>query len=212
MARDQVAVMGHFGFDSFGVAGHDRGGRCAYRLALDHPDRITKLAVLDILPTYEHYRRVEQVFAHRYWHWFFLSQPFPVPETIIAGNPEFYFFRREWADHDRRPPFVTEEALADYLAAAADPATVHATCEDYRAAATIDSRLDQADLGHRRIGCPVLALWAARGLLPVLYDPLAVWSDWADDVRGEAISSGHYLAEEAPQDTTRALLDFFLAG
>lgn len=209
MARDQVAVMQHFGFGSFRVAGHDRGARCGYRLALDHPARVEQLAVLDILPTLEHYRRAEQVMAFAYWHWFFLSQPYPVPETMIGHDPDF-FFKRDWPDHDVPPAFYLEEALEQYLAANRDPETIHAMCEDYRAGAGFDSAADAQDLGVRKIGCPVLALWATKGLLPKIYDPVAVWRDWADDVRGWGIDSGHFLAEENAESTVQALEDFFL--
>jgi len=208
MARDQVAVMRHFGFERFAVAGHDRGGRCAYRMALDHPDAVTRLAILDILPTLEHYRRTDMRFAMGYWHWFFLPQPYPIPERLIGGDPDFYF-KREWPDPDEPPAYFAPEALDDYLQAFRDPRTVHAICEDYRAAATYDCRADEADFGGRKIACPVLVLWGAKGILPKCYDTLAVWRDWADDVRGGPIDSGHYLAEERPDETLAALLDFF---
>lgn len=208
MARDQVALMRHFGFGRFSVAGHDRGGRCAYRMALDHPERVEKLAVLDILPTLEHYRRTDTGFAMGYWHWFFLPQPFPIPEQLIGGDPDLYF-KREWPSPDEPPPFFAPEAVADYERAFRDPRTVHAICEDYRAGATYDCRLDEADFGRRKIACPVLALWAQHGILPKLYDTLAVWRDWAEDVTGQAIDSGHYMAEERPEATLAALLDFF---
>lgn len=209
MARDQVALMRHFGFSTFAVAGHDRGGRCAYRLALDHAEKVEKLAVLDILPTWEHYRRAEQIFAMGYWHWFFLPQPYPLPEKLIGGDPD-WFFRRNWPAAAEPPEFFAPEAIEDYLRAFRDPRTVHAICEDYRAGATYDSRLDEADFGRRRIQCPLLVLWAAKGILPKLYDTIEVWRGWADDVRGEAIDSGHYMAEERPDETLRALLDFLL--
>lgn len=207
MARDQVAVMRHFGFERFAVAGHDRGGRCAYRMALDHPERVERLAVLDILPTLEHYRRTGMAFAMGYWHWFFLPQPWPLPEKLIGGDPE-WFFRRNWPAASAPPPFFDPEALADYWRAFSEPQTVHAICEDYRAAATYDLRLDEADFGSRRIACPVLVLWGRQGILEKLYDPVEVWRGWADDVRGHAIESGHYLAEENPEATLAALLDF----
>jgi haloacetate dehalogenase len=210
MARDQLALMRHFGFERFSVAGHDRGGRVAYRLALDHPERVARLAVLDILPTWEHYRRTELGFAMGYWHWFFLPQPYPLPEKLIAGDPDWYF-AKNWPGAPEPPSFFAPEALADYLAAFRNPATVHAICEDYRAGATIDSRLDEADFGLRKIQCPLLVLWAAKGILPRLYDTLEVWRGWADDVRGHAIDSGHYMAEERPEETLKALLDFFAA-
>lgn len=208
MARDQISVMRHFGFETFAVAGHDRGGRCAYRMALDHPERVEKLAVLDILPTLEHYRRTEMRFAMGYWHWFFLPQPYPVPEKLIGADPK-WFFRRNWPSVDEPPPFFEAEALEDYWRAFSMPATVHAICEDYRAAATYDLSLDEEDFGRRKIRCPVLVLWGARGIVEKLYDPLAVWREWADDVSGHSIGCGHYLAEERPEDTLRALLNFF---
>lgn len=207
MARDQVALMRHFGFERFSVVGHDRGGRCAYRMALDHPERIKKLAVLDILPTWEHYRRTDLGFAMGYWHWFFLPQPFPIPETMIGGDPDWYF-RRNWPGAAEPPAFFDPEALADYLRAFRDPRTVHAICEDYRAGATYDSRLDAADFGTRKIRCPVLVLWAADGILPKLYDTLEVWRGWADNVRGSAMPGGHYMAEQHPEETLAALLAF----
>ncbi len=210
MARDQVAVMRHFGFERFAVVGHDRGGRCAYRMALDHPQRVERLAVLDILPTYEHYRRTGMDFAMGYWHWFFLPQPFPLPEKLIGGDPE-WFFKRNWPAGAEPPDFFAPEAIEDYWRAFADPRTVHAICEDYRAGATYDYKLDEADFGKRRIGCPLLVLWGRKGILQKLYDPLEVWRGWADRVSGQAIDSGHYLPEERPQETLRALLDFLRA-
>jgi haloacetate dehalogenase len=214
MARDQVALMRHLGFERFSVAGHDRGGRVAYRLALDHPDRVARLAVLDILPTGEHLRRADMHFGLGYWHWFFLAQPFDVPERIIGADPQG-FLTRGWPrdDHDRPqpPPYFAREAAADYVRCYLNPATVHATCEDYRAGATFDFELDEADRASgRRIPCPVLALWAARGQLPRWYDVLAVWRHWADDVQGGPIDSGHYMAEEAPDATIEALRAFLL--
>lgn len=202
MARDQVAVMRQLGFERFFVAGHDRGGRCAYRMALDHPERVRKLAVLDIIPTGEAFRRADMVFGLGYWHWFFLAQPYPLPERMIGANPDNYYFRegRERFDPD---------ALADYLRCAHNPETIHAMCEDYRAGATIDYTLDEADRGTRRIGCPVLALWGREGALEAWYDVPSVWRDWADDVRGRALDCGHYLAEEAPDETYAELRAFF---
>jgi haloacetate dehalogenase len=208
MARDQVALMQHFGFERFAVAGHDRGGRVAYRMALDHPERVERLAVLDILPTWEHYRRTGSDFAMAYWHWFFLPQPYPLPEKLIGGDPE-WFFRRNWPAANEPPAFFDPEAVADYWRAFSDPRTVHAICEDYRAAATFDCRLDEADFGKRRIVCPLLVLWGRHGILDKLYDPVEIWRGWADDVRGQAIDSGHYLAEERPEETSAALLGFF---
>jgi haloacetate dehalogenase len=210
MARDQVAVMRHFGFESFAVVGHDRGGRVAYRMALDHPERVEKLAVLDILPTLEHYRRTDMAFATAYWHWFFLIQSHPLPETMIGCDPE-WFFKRNWPGADEPPKFFDPEAIADYWQAFSNPQTIHAICEDYRAGATYDLRLDEADFGNRRIKCPLLVLWGAKGVVGRLYDPLAVWKEWGSDVSGRAIDAGHYLAEEAPEETLRALLTLLKA-
>ncbi len=203
MGRDQIAIMRHFGFERFFVAGHDRGGRVAYRLALDHPDSVSRVAVLDIVPTGEMFRRADMSFGLGYWHWFFLAQPYPYPERIIGADPDAYYFQRSREVFD-------PEALADYERCYRDPAAIHAMCEDYRAGATFDFKLDEADRGRRRIACPLLALWGARGMMPKWYDVLAVWRDWAEDVRGEAIDCGHYLAEEAPEATYAALRAFFI--
>jgi haloacetate dehalogenase len=202
MARDQVEVMRQLGFDSFFVAGHDRGGRCAYRLALDHPERVRKLAVLDIVPTADVFRRIDMSLAMRYWHWFFLAQPADLPERMIGAGPDGYYFRGP-RDH------FAPEALEDYLRCVRNPDTIHAMCEDYRAGATIDTRIDEEDRGQRRIACPVLALWGGRGGLTTWFDVPAVWREWAGDVQGQAIDSGHYLAEEAPDATYAALRAFF---
>jgi haloacetate dehalogenase len=203
MARDCVAVMERLGFTRFDLAGHDRGGRVAYRLALDHPQRVRKLAILDILPTVEHFRRTDMAFALGYWHWFFLAQPYPLPEKMIGADPEWFFHHRP----GRRSVF-TPEAEEDYVRCYKNPETIHAACEDYRAAATYDFKLDEADRG-RKIGCPVLVLWGARGSLPGWYDVLAVWRDWADDLRGGPIQGGHFFPEEAPDETYAALHGFF---
>ncbi|HZO94911.1 MAG TPA: alpha/beta hydrolase [Candidatus Baltobacteraceae bacterium] len=204
MARDAVALMRAFGFERFAVAGHDRGGRVAYRLALDHPERVERLAVLDIIPTGEHFRRADMKFGLGYWHWFFLAQPYPFPEAVIAANPDAFFSGRP-----NRANVHSPEALDDYLRCYRNPETIHAACEDYRAAATYDFALDEADRGVKTIAAPLLALWAAHGALPAWYDVLAVWRDWAGDVRGGPIDSGHFMPEEAPEETYAALRAFF---
>lgn len=202
MARDQVAVMQALGFPRFAVVGHDRGGRCAYRMALDRPECVTRLAVLDIVPTGEAFDRADMAFALGYWHWFFLAQPEPVPERMIAADPDAFYLRRGDVMFD-------PAALAAYRRCYSDPSTIHAMCEDYRAGASIDAAHDRADrAAGRRIACPVLALWGARGLLPRWYDVLAIWRDWAEQAQGAAIDCGHYLAEEAPEATLAALLPF----
>ena len=206
MAEDQIAIMRAFGHSRFFVAGHDRGGRVAYRLALDHPEAVEKLAVLDILPTFEHFNRTDMAFALGYYHWFFLAQPHDRPERAILADTDFWFLFRYGGT---RPDYFTEEALEDYLACYRNPETVHATCEDYRAAATVDFEIDKADYGVNRITCPVLALWGADGKVGELYDVLSVWRDWADNVSGRALPCGHYLAEEQPAETAAELLEFF---
>src|SRR6476619_6145529 len=197
MARDQLEVMRQLGHERFYVAGHDRGGRVAYRMALDHPERVLKLAVLDIVPTWEAYQRADMAFGLGYWHWYFLAQPFDFPERLIGADPDFYFLQR-----GEREQVFAPEALAEYLRCFRNPETIHAICEDYRAGATLDYRFDEIDhRQQRRISCPTLALWGRRGALEQWYDTLALWREWADDVRGRALDSGHYLPEEAPDET-----------
>jgi haloacetate dehalogenase len=203
MARDQVALMEHFGFTRFAVAGHDRGGRVAYRLALDHPERVSRLAVMDIVPTYDTFQRVDMGFALGYWHFFFLAQPEPLPEKMIEAYPDSFF--------GRSAPWTDPQVAADYRRCGMNPATVHAMCEDYRAAASFDYRLDESEKGKARIHCPVLALWGGKGRLGQWFDVLAVWREWADDVRGAPIESGHMLQEEAPDQTYEHLSEFFKA-
>ena len=202
MARDQIAVMEKLGFTQFAVAGHDRGARCAYRLALDFPECITKLAILDIIPTGEAFRRTNTDFALGFWRWFFLAQPFDLPERMIGENPDNFYFRGNRS-------LFHPEALEDYWRGIHQPGTIHAMCEDYRAGASIDFELDEADRGTKKIACPVLALWSEQGELPKWYDVLSVWRDWADEVEGLGIDCGHYLAEEAPKETYEELYKFF---
>ncbi len=202
MARDQIALLDHLDIDRIGVVGHDRGGRVAYRMALDHPGRVSLLTVLDILPTAEHFQRTNMAFAMAYFHWFFLAQPAPMPETLIGANPDAYYFQNN--RHLFQP-----EALAEYLAGCHDPAQIHAMCEDYRAAATYDLAVDEQDqVARRAIDCPVQVLWGARGPVGQIYDVLDVWKSWAPDLRGKALECGHYLAEEQPEATAAELLAF----
>jgi haloacetate dehalogenase len=210
LALDQVEVMAALGFDAFAVAGHDRGGRVAYRMGLDHPDRVERLAVLDIVPTGEVWHRADRRFARGYWHWAFLSQPAPLPEALIGGAPQAYWdgHVRDSMGLGRESGRHAPEVLDAYRRALDDPAAVEAMCEDYRAGATIDVEHDDADRdAGRRIASPTLVLWGARGALPAFYaDVLEVWRPWASDLRGAPVDAGHFLAEDRPEETAAALL------
>jgi haloacetate dehalogenase len=213
LATDLVQAMAALGYERFAVAGHDRGGRVAYRMALDWAERVRALAVLDIVPTAEVWARADDRLALVYWHWGFLAQPAPFPERLIAGDPEAYFryhVRRSGigAEPDRYPDAV----IAAYRAQLQDAPTVQAICEDYRAGASIDRRHDEADRG-RLIDCPVLALWGTRGALEPLYgDVLAIWRSWARDVRGRGIEASHFLIEDRPEEVAGELIDFLERG
>ena len=213
MAHDQVQAMTALGYESFSVAGHDRGGRVAYRMALDDPDRVRALAVLDIVPTAEVWARADDRLALAYWHWGFLAQPVPLPERLIAGDGDAFLDLHLrsiglGSSSERYPQSVMDA----YRRQLADASAVHAICEDYRAGATIDRRLDEADRG-RRIACPVLCLWAERGALPVLYgDVLAVWRPWAQDLTGHGIDASHFLVEDRPEEVAAELATFFSAA
>ena len=207
MAGDQAAVMESLGFDSFAVVGHDRGGRVAHRMALDFPDRVTKLAVLDIVPTRHIFETVGKELATAYYHWFFYIQPYDLPETLIGGNPSYYL-RKKLGGWGTSLETFTQEALAEYERCF-DTATIHASCEDYRAAASIDLTHDgkDQDEGHK-VECPLLALWGGRGVMERLYDVEAVWREYATDVRGKPLDAGHFLAEERPRKTMLELKEF----
>jgi haloacetate dehalogenase len=207
MAGDQAAVMESLGLDSFAVVGHDRGGRVAHRMALDYPDRVTKLAVLDIVPTRHIFETVGKELATAYYHWFFYIQPYDLPETLIGGNPSYYL-RKKLGGWGTSLETFTQEALAEYERCF-DTATIHASCEDYRAAASIDLTHDgkDQDEGHK-VECPLLALWGGRGVMERLYDVEAVWREYATDVRGKPLDAGHFLAEERPRETIRELKEF----
>jgi haloacetate dehalogenase len=206
IALDQVEVMRALGHARFDVVGHDRGARCAYRLALDHPDAVTRLAVLDIVPTADTFSHAGMDFVQAFWVWLFLSSEEPMPERLIAGAPDAIVNHMldSWSDRDAFPPDVR----AEYVAKFGDPATVHAICEEYRASSTIDREHDEADRGRRRIACSTLVLWSDTGPLATWYEPLDVWKAWASDVDGGPISAGHFIPEEAPDETARRLIDF----
>ena len=207
MARDQVEVMRALGFGRFAVAGHDRGGRVVHRMALDHPDAVERAAVLDIAPTLTMYERTDMTFATAYYHWFFLIQPADLPERMIGADPGFYLERKIGA-WSRTDGCFDPAALAEYKRCFCNAEAIHATCEDYRAAASIDLEHDRADL-DRRIECPLLVLWGARGVIERCYDVLGVWRERARMVQGRALPCGHFLAEEAPDETLAELRAFF---
>ena len=206
MAGDQVALMGQLGHRTFSVVGHDRGGRVAHRLALDFPDAVERLVVLDIAPTHTMYARTNQEFATRYFWWFFLIQPDGLPEKMIASDPE-YFLRRHIAGQVKIEGSVDEAAITEYLRSYRDPATLHAICEDYRAAASIDLDHDQADQASR-INAPLLAIWGEQSVVGELYDVKATWQEKANRVSGVALSCGHAIPEEAPAELTAHILGF----
>jgi len=207
MAKDQVEAMQALGFARFKLVGHDRGGRVAHRLCLDHPQAVERVAVLDISPTRLMYAGSDMGFATAYYHWFFLIQPFDLPERLIGSDP-VYYLRRKLGGLSSGLGVFDRRALAEYERCFADPATIHATCEDYRAAASIDLEHDAAD-AHARVQCPLLALWGEKGVVHRFFDPIADWKSVARDVRGKALASGHYLAEEVPEATLAALQAFF---
>jgi haloacetate dehalogenase len=206
MAHDQLATMGALGFHRFAVAGHDRGARVGYRLALDHPQAVTALAVLDILPTADVWARADAAGAMRMYHWFFLAQAQPLPETLIGAAPDFFLrtIVRSWAGTGFQ---FNAASIEDYVSCFSDPASIHASCEDYRAGWTVDRAHDEADRGVRRIAAPLLVVWSedfsvARG------EPLKTWSAWADNVEGHAVPGGHFVCEERPVDVLASLQRF----
>ncbi|MEM9912594.1 MAG: alpha/beta hydrolase, partial [Pseudomonadota bacterium] len=210
MATDIIELMDHFGHETFAVVAHDRGARVAHRMALDHPERVERLALLDIVPTIEHLERTDMEFARAYPHWFYLAMPAPFPEEMIGANPE------EWLRHHcgrPTPPhkLFHPEALADYLSCIRDPRVVMGICEDYRAAFGVDMEHDRHTraLG-KKIECPLLVLWGETGIIHRLYDPIRIWREYCSfDVKGHVIEgTGHYLAEEAPAKVLAHLLPF----
>lgn len=214
MAADQIQVMKQLGFERFFVAGHDRGGRVAHRMSLDHPHAAEKLAVLDIAPTLEMYRRTNEKFARTYFHWFFLIQPFDVPERLLGGDPEYWL---RMACYGRTSSSksgaggVTPEAFAEYLRCFRDPATIHATCEDYRASASVDLEHDEAD-HFKRLTCPFLVIVGEKGGLAKCYDIPALWRERAEHVHHHALPASHFLPEEMPDAVAQLLREFFLGG
>ncbi len=213
MARDMIVLMEKLGFRHFSVCGHDRGGRVAYRMALDHPERVDRLAVLDILPIEAAWHHADARFALAYWPWSLLAQPQPLPEQVLCLAAEAIIDNAlgQWGSSAGAFP---AEVRAAYVRALQQPDHAHAICEDYRAAATLDRAHDAADRAcRRRIRCPTLVLWSLRGPLDAWYQeqggPLALWRAWADDVEGRPLEGGHFFPESAPLATAEALSDFF---
>ena len=207
LAQDQVEVMAALGFERFLVAGHDRGARVAHRLARDHPERIERLALLDIVPTLYRFETIDQKAATSSYHWFFLIQPGGLPERLIGAEPEF-FLRHSLGSWARDPAALEPEIFPEYLRCFRNPETIRATCDEYRAGASIDLVHDRADRG-RKLALPLLVLWGQRSSQDSGYDVLGVWRDHAENVSGQAIASGHFLPEEAPDETYQALRRFF---
>ncbi|MCK8514782.1 alpha/beta hydrolase [Methylonatrum kenyense] len=209
MARDMVEVMQALGYQRFAVAGHDRGARVAHRMMLDFPERVSRGCVMDIAPTLHMFETTDQTFATGYYHWFFLIQPDGLPERMIGADPDYYLQQKlqRWSAPGAR---FDPDAVADYLRCFRDPATIHASCEDYRAAAGIDLTHDRADRG-RRLEQPLLVLWGKRGFVHRQYDVAGVWRDYASDMQAAALDAGHFLPEEVPEAVAAELQRFFAA-
>ncbi|WP_119293124.1 alpha/beta fold hydrolase [Azohydromonas sediminis] len=211
MAADVVALMRSLGHARFDVAGHDRGGRVAHRLALDHPQAVARLAVIDIAPTLDMYAATDMAFARAYYHWFFLIQPAPLPERLIGADPRFYLHAKLGGWGSGGLAHLEPRALAEYERCFARADAIHAACEDYRASAGIDLEHDRASRERgEQIACDLLVLWGERGVVHRLFDPLALWrAQCAGTVSGHAMPAGHFIPEERPAETAQALLDFF---
>lgn len=209
MALDALAVMAQHGFDRFGVLAHDRGARVAHRLAADHPQAVQRLMLLDIAPTLAMYAQTNEVFARAYWHWFFLIQPPPLPEALIASDPVRYVRSVMGSRHAGLAPF-DPEALAEYERCIALPGTATSICEDYRASAGIDLDHDRTDIAAgRRLTQPLRVLWGEHGTVGRCFDVLSLWRERAEQVAGQALPCGHYLAEESPERVVAEAFDFF---
>lgn len=207
MADDLCAVMTTLGHERFAILAHDRGARVAHRLGLDHPGRVSEMMILDIAPTREMYRDARSPFAQSYWHWYWLTQTAPMPEEMIGQDPDrFWLMKCDTAPAGLAP--FCRQALAEYLTAFADPAAIAASCEDYRAGATIDIAHDDAD-GGAKLVLPLRILWGANGAIERHFDCLALWRERAVEVTGKALPGGHYLAEELPEAVLGEALAFF---
>ena len=204
-AQDQVEVMEQLGFKSFNVAAHDRGARVGHRMALDHPTKVQKLVVMDIVPTHKLYASTNKEFASAYWHWFFLIQDAPLPETLLSNNASFFFKERVF--YGMIPKFIPEEIYKEYLRHFKNPANMHAMCEDYRAGATIDLEHDEQDM-NVKITCPVLALWGANGVMGTQFNVIETWRERALNVSGKSLPCGHWLPEQLPEQVYEELNKF----
>ncbi|MDB5784111.1 alpha/beta hydrolase [Caballeronia mineralivorans] len=211
LAQDQVGLMRALGYESFAVLGHDRGGRVAVRMALDHPKVVTKLITLDVAPTLAMYEKTSFEFARAYWHWFFLVRPAPFPETLIRADADLYLKQTIGARSAGLKPF-TPAAYAEYLRCLQQPDTAHGICEDYRASVTIDLEHDRESLAKgQKIACDFLALWGAEGVIEKCFDPIAEWKHFSDNVSGHSLPCGHYIPEEAPELLIECALPFLRA-
>jgi haloacetate dehalogenase len=210
MAQDQVEVMAALGFNKFMAAGHDRGARVLHRMALDHPNVVERAALLDIIPQHNLYTHMTREWAKASYHWLFMIQPEPLPERLMSADPDF-FITTKLAKTKAGLSFFGKEALEEYKRCFRNPATVHAMCEDYRATYGVDFEMDKVDFAQgRKITCPALILWGATGAVGRNHKPAEVWKDYAADIRGtKALPCGHYLSEEAPEETYQALREFF---
>lgn len=206
MAEDIVAVMRRLGHDRFLVGAHDRGARVAHRLGLDQPDRVVAMTLLDIAPTREMYANTSERFARLYWHWFMLIQKEPLPEALIGADPEGYWKNKCFNQAGGNP--FDPVALDEYLAMFSNPASIHATCEEYRAAHSIDIDHDNQD-GDKRLAVPLQVLWGKKGAIEKCFDAMRLWQSRAANVTGEALDCGHYMAEEIPEDIVRRFRAFF---
>lgn len=214
MAKVMIEVMEALGHVRFRLVGHDRGGRVAYRLALDHPGRVERLATLDIVPTYDMWHGMDRNMAMKVWHWPFLAQPEPLPELLISKAPAEYLEWKmaSWTKAKNLSAFDSR-AMDHYRASFSDPLRIHAQCEDYRAGRGADLTNDEADrAASNKIACPLLALWGSAGIPNETTGPLSIWNEWAMNVTGKSVDSGHFLTEENPHETATALLDFFTAS
>lgn len=207
LAQDQVEVMEALGYNDFFLVGHDRGARVGHRLALDYPHKVKKMALLDIAPTLKMYSLTDKDFASIYYHWFFLIQDYPLPETLIANSSEFFLENclKRWSKNFGA---FTQEAISEYKRCFCNWDTIHSTCEDYRASATIDLEHDR--MNDKKINCPLLILWGKNGFVGKKYDLLSTWAEYAHQVSGKAIDCGHFLPEEAPQETYTSIYDFLM--